>query len=298
MLEKYHPESVRVDSEHQYEAGPYNADARRELYVFANPPYDIWDDGIKALYPLKGDETVLDIGTGNGIFLDILHNKYKHGGQMLGIDKFPQNFFKIHQEIISKNPIGPISFQPGEAERIHFKDESFDVVISGFANYHIPSPDKALNEFRRVLKTGGKGLITTRGVNNMERLWRLGGLVADNVGSERPRQPYSHWSITEAENTLPLLFSNVLYQHIQDTMLEIPMDVYESGDRLGWHKFSDALLSLRDNMYIDPEAGVKPSETDVREVIDTTIWRIFSDEIKTHGYFRMPVQQGVWVVQK
>jgi ubiquinone/menaquinone biosynthesis C-methylase UbiE len=297
-FEKYHPPTVDFDSLHQYEDGPHNADARRELYPFANPPYDIWDDAIKKLYPLEGTETALDIGTGNGIFLDILHNKYGHRGGMLGIDKYPSNYFKSQVEVIQKDPTGPISFMPGDAENIHFKEDSFDIAISGFVNYHVPDPNKALSEMWRVLKPGGKAVVTTRGTDNLERLWRLGGLVADKIGAERPRPFYSHWDIVEADTILPVMFSKVLYREIQDSMLEIPLDIDRAGDRLGWQRFSEALFSLRDNMYVDRDEREKPSEAAVKGVIDTTIWHIFSDEVNRYGHFRLPVHQGVWVLQK
>src|SRR3954451_13907224 len=49
-----------------------------------------------------------------------------------------------------------IEFQPGDAERLPFADESFDAVVAGFVVNHLPRPERALAEFARVLRPGGR----------------------------------------------------------------------------------------------------------------------------------------------
>jgi ubiquinone/menaquinone biosynthesis C-methylase UbiE len=49
-----------------------------------------------------------------------------------------------------------VSFQRGDAERLPFRDESFDVVICACAFCMLPNKQAAANEFRRVLSAGGQ----------------------------------------------------------------------------------------------------------------------------------------------
>jgi ubiquinone/menaquinone biosynthesis C-methylase UbiE len=50
--------------------------------------------------------------------------------------------------------------KPGRAERLPFLDEAFDVVVSTSTFHYLRRPDEALHEIARVLKPGGKVVIT------------------------------------------------------------------------------------------------------------------------------------------
>lgn len=49
-----------------------------------------------------------------------------------------------------------ISFVQGDAEKLPFSDNSFDIVISRLAFHHFSDPKRCFSEMARVLKTGGK----------------------------------------------------------------------------------------------------------------------------------------------
>jgi demethylmenaquinone methyltransferase/2-methoxy-6-polyprenyl-1,4-benzoquinol methylase len=50
-------------------------------------------------------------------------------------------------------------FVPGRAERMPFADHSFDFLTMGYALRHVTNLEEAFQEYRRVLKPGGKLLI-------------------------------------------------------------------------------------------------------------------------------------------
>jgi ubiquinone/menaquinone biosynthesis C-methylase UbiE len=56
-----------------------------------------------------------------------------------------------------------IELQQMDAEQIHYPDGTFDYVLCGFALWFFPHPHRALNEFYRVLKPGGRLALTTWG---------------------------------------------------------------------------------------------------------------------------------------
>ena len=51
---------------------------------------------------------------------------------------------------------GAVEWTEGDAERLPYPDQSFDVVLSQFGHMFAPRPDVALAEMRRVLKPGGR----------------------------------------------------------------------------------------------------------------------------------------------
>lgn len=54
-----------------------------------------------------------------------------------------------------------ITFQLVDGHRLPFDDNSFDVVVSFQVLEHVPDPDQFLNEIRRVLRRGGRAVLTT-----------------------------------------------------------------------------------------------------------------------------------------
>src|ERR1700754_1904094 len=49
-----------------------------------------------------------------------------------------------------------------DAEKLEFPDNSFDVVMAQYVVTAVPNPEKALDEFARVLRPGGELIILTR----------------------------------------------------------------------------------------------------------------------------------------
>jgi SAM-dependent methyltransferase len=79
----------------------------------------------------------------------------KRGAQPVGVD-----FSDSALEIARSSVAGAI-FQQGDAESLSFERDSFDAVVCGFGVIHVPEPAKALKEFRRVVRPGGRVAIST-----------------------------------------------------------------------------------------------------------------------------------------
>jgi SAM-dependent methyltransferase len=71
-----------------------------------------------------------------------------------------------------------IAFEQGDAEQLRFADASFDAVVAGFVVNHLPRPERALAEFARVLRPGGRLAVTVW--DRPERM-RLIGVLAEAV---------------------------------------------------------------------------------------------------------------------
>lgn len=80
-----------------------------------------------------------------------------------------------------------IEFQQGDAERVPFADASFDAVVAGFVVNHLPHPERALAEFARVVRSGGRVAVTVW--DRPERMRLLGVLGEAVQGTEGVLDP-------------------------------------------------------------------------------------------------------------
>ncbi|MXR41107.1 methyltransferase domain-containing protein [Halobaculum sp. WSA2] len=137
-------------------------DNARLFYRYFSRVYDtinpyIWDDGMRnqALewFDADRDDRVLDVGAGTGFATEGLLN---HVDEVYALDQsrgqFEQAFRKFGKH-------GKVRFHMGDAERLPFKDDSFDKLWSSGSIEYWPDPVAALREFRRVVKPGGTVLV-------------------------------------------------------------------------------------------------------------------------------------------
>jgi len=95
---------------------------------------------------------VLDVGSGTGSLAFAIADR-KPRVLVLGID--PSQEYIAYAS--SRNPFPDrVSFQVGDAQDLHFPDESFQTSLSLLVFNFIPDPRKALGEVRRVTKPGGR----------------------------------------------------------------------------------------------------------------------------------------------
>ena len=110
---------------------------------------------------LKGNETILDLGCGNGDTLSLLRQKYKHIGKMFGIDVAP-GILNQATKINRKEKLN-IKFSVGDGRALKFPSDSFDVVIIKHVLHNVDNHQKVLAECHRVLKPSGKLILILTG---------------------------------------------------------------------------------------------------------------------------------------
>jgi len=100
----------------------------------------------------KDSEMILDLGCGRGEFLDGVSKITSC--YIRGVDISPKMI-----DICNKRNIPNSSFIVGEAEKIPYKDNSFDKVFCLNSFHHYPNPDTVVEEMLRVLKEDGTIII-------------------------------------------------------------------------------------------------------------------------------------------
>jgi SAM-dependent methyltransferase len=156
-----------------------NLAARQSIYAFGHPwldlPLSVVDQA-----GLRGDETVVDVGCGNGAYLAELARR-GHSGPVLGVD------FSIGMLQAARGRAPEASLVAGDAAALPLRENASDVTLAMHMLYHVPEPAAAVRELRRVTRPGGLVLV---GLNGEDHLRELRDLIAvvfrDLTGTEPP----------------------------------------------------------------------------------------------------------------
>ena len=133
--------------------------------------YDLWawlteDKAVKRAFRLADIHDGMDIlevavGTGRLFRRIVEHNPSGHNE---GIDLSPDMLARARKRL-SKAPAASWNVQAGSAFKLPFPDHSFDRVFNTYMFDLLPVEDfpKALNEFQRVLRPGGRLVLVNFG---------------------------------------------------------------------------------------------------------------------------------------
>jgi len=112
-----------------------------------------------ALASLKEGETVLDLGSGGGIDVFLAAKKVGTIGKVIGVDMTEEMVNRAKATSV-KHGYKNVEFRLGEIENLPIEDGSVDVVISNCVINLSPDKEKVFQEAYRVLKIGGRIMIS------------------------------------------------------------------------------------------------------------------------------------------
>ncbi|WP_325676784.1 class I SAM-dependent methyltransferase [Rhodopila sp.] len=101
---------------------------------------------------------ILEVGVGTGLSL----SDYVKGNRITGIDISAPMLDKARRrvETLKLDHVEGLSVM--DAENLTYPDASFDVIVAQYVVTSIPHPEKALDEFVRVVRPGGEIILTSR----------------------------------------------------------------------------------------------------------------------------------------
>ena len=119
------------------------------------------------------DTNVLVVGCGTGFNSCYLAGKF--GCRIMGVDIAEEAIKKANERAENEKLSNKVEFKVGDAYDLPFEDNTFDVVITQFVSQFLDM-EKALNEFTRVLKMGGRV-----GINEMFKDKEMPPKIAEKI---------------------------------------------------------------------------------------------------------------------
>jgi ubiquinone/menaquinone biosynthesis C-methylase UbiE len=130
-------------------------DRRSEVYStgiveYSEEEREIWKNMLSSTLDRREHLKILDVGTGPGqlalMFAEMGHD-------VTAVDLSASMLEKAIKNALQRSL--DINFIQGDAENLQLPDMQFDVVSSKFLLWTLPNPQKALSEWKRVLKRDG-----------------------------------------------------------------------------------------------------------------------------------------------
>lgn len=260
--------SLRTDA---YGA-PTKLEARQRLWSFADRQ---WPAGrIAGSVELRGDETVVDIGCGNGNDLRRLRAD-GHRGALFALD------FSLGM-LTSQEGIEGCQRICGDAESLPLVDDCADVVCAMHMLYHVPNRAVALVEAARILRDGGVFLASTNSEDAAHELvepWSNAMVAAG--GPPLERVSHAAFSLERGGEELARQFSRVEVR---------PMEVTA---RVPNAAVVRAYVASTDDLY----RPLMPTPEAWDEVLDA-VEEHASGAIATSGTFDITQRAGVFVCRR
>jgi len=197
----------------------------RTFYRYLSTVYDrinpfIWNEQMRdeaiGMLDISPDDRVLDIGCGTGFATEALIQETEH---VYGLDQSPHQLERAFEKF---GRLGPVTFTLGDAERLPFADNSFDVVWSSGSIEYWPNPVEALRECRRVGKPGSQVLVVGPDAPDQAVLRKMADAImlfydedeADRMFTEAGFERFEHHIQQASQRSPPAI----------TTVAEIPAD--------------------------------------------------------------------------
>jgi len=113
-----------------------------------------WDRILDLALRERTPGDALDVGCGTGFLSFELAAR---GYRVTGIDFAPSMLAEARRKAAERAVA--LRFEHGDAEQLTFPSQSFDLVITRHVLWTLPHPDLAIDEWIRVLRTGGRLVI-------------------------------------------------------------------------------------------------------------------------------------------
>jgi len=138
---------------------------------------------------------VIEVGVGTGLGLE----HYNKRNRIVGVDISAPMLEKARERVKRLGLNNVESIAVGDAEQLAYPDASFDVVVAQYVVTSVPHPERALDEFVRVVRPGGEIILTTRigaetGLRGTIEKWLMP--VTSRLGwrTEFPWARYEQWA--------------------------------------------------------------------------------------------------------
>jgi SAM-dependent methyltransferase len=177
-----------------------NLATRQSLFAYQHPRIDL-PAAVLGLAALHGQETVADIGCGNGAYLAELAHR-GHAGPVLGVD------LSAGMLAAARRHAPAAALTAGDAAALPLRDHAVSLTLAAHMLYHVPDPDAAVGELRRVTRPGGQVLVVLNGPGHLRELRDLIAATLQVTASDPPLG--QRLRLDEGQNLLVSQFASVI----------------------------------------------------------------------------------------
>lgn len=248
---------IRIETHQRYSQG----DTERLL-----------DDGVDALAVTPGVR-LLDVGCGAGGWHARLAGA---GANIVGMDLMPGMLLEARSSGSSLQP--EPKFVLGDAQTLPFASASFDRILCSGVLYHVADCERALHELKRVLRPGGRAVISTNGAYAMRRIYELHACAARELGYEPLPISPGHFTMED----LPMV--ERAFPQVERHILEGAL-VFDTADPALKFYATNRIDALRD----------RPADGSHRSRLLPRMRERIEAEIEREGTFTVPKSVGFFV---
>jgi ubiquinone/menaquinone biosynthesis C-methylase UbiE len=126
-------------------------------------------------------QRVLDIATGTGIAAEAAAEVVGSNGHVTATDISPAMIERARERL---GGVPNISFAVEDGQRLTLPEESFDAVLCNMGLFYFPDPARGLVEFRRVLRPGGRAVVSNNTTPDRSLISRVLTIIGRHVPSK------------------------------------------------------------------------------------------------------------------
>jgi SAM-dependent methyltransferase len=187
---------------------------RRETYEQYSVPKVDFPAWVLDRVAWRGDERVLDVGSGVGAYYEALRQR---------VPDIRYQATDLTHESLQQHPAAARA--QSDAQSLPFVDHSFDVVMANHMLFHVGNIDAALGEFRRILKPDGLLITATNSIHTMPEFQALMRRALVLLGStargqvQPPPLPHHRYSLENGTLHLRRHFFAVVRYDLPTTLI-------------------------------------------------------------------------------
>ena len=256
--------------EKQYKESKY-LEARIAIHKFgsSNESFHSW---IFRQLKINKPVRILDIGAGTGEFWKDNYAKLPSGSSIVLTD-FSQGMIEKARQNLKLREDVPIIFEIADVEKLHYPDQSFDIVMAHHMIYHAENKEKAFNELKRVVKDWGFVTITTNSEDHMFNVYRLGRELDTKFPMDRIIDTFTG----EIADTMLLKHFNHVEKIVSSELLKV----------------TDMEILIN---YV--KSGVEPRNIQLAPDFWDKYTAIVQKEMSQKGYYGIPKLSPLYVCRK